>query len=386
VRIGITLQSLDPTWGGIGVYTRELVRHLLRRDREHEYVLLYPGFGSPRKLSGQYRRYRNVTEVETSGSRIPSGWYWDQVVVPGVAAGLGVDVLFNPFLSVPIRGRFAKVMVMHAVEYHTVPSAYDWRMYLRWSVLEKLILPAADRLISISRTMTDDIRRAVRYPIGKVRTVHHGVGPEFRPVDDEAALDAARETYRLPGSYVLFVGHLYPQKNFATLLRAFERIRREVDHDLVVVGRPRWKYEGDLRLIDTLGLGDRVHFLHYVPYEDLPAIYTLASCLAFPSLYEGFGLVQVEAMACGCPVVAARAGAIPEIAGDAALLFDPTSPDELAGALLRVIRDREAREALVERGRARAGAFTWDRCASETLRVLEEAARDRVRGRSRSRA
>lgn len=374
MRIGITLQSLDPTWGGIGIYTQEIVRALLALDRDDEFVLLYPGFGAPRKLFGQYRKYRNALEVETDGARIPSGWYWDQVVVPGVARRHGIDVLFNPFLSVPIRGRFGKVMIMHNVEYHTVPRVYDWKMYARWFLLEHGILPAADRVISISHVMTRDFRRAVRYPVDRVRTIYHGVSPRFRPVTDKTVLDAVREDYRLPESFVLFVGHLYPQKNFATLVRAFHRLRHRIDHALVVVGRPRWKYDTDLRLVDELDLRDRVEFLYQVPNDTLPAVYSLATCLVYPSLYESFGLVQLEAMACGCPVVGARAGAIPEVAGDAALLFEPTDPDDLAAAIHRVIVDAEARAALVQRGFARAAEFTWERCAAETLAVLREAA------------
>jgi glycosyltransferase involved in cell wall biosynthesis len=170
------------------------------------------------------------------------------------------------------------------------------------------------------------------------------------------------------------VGHLYPQKNFATFVKAFHRVAKEIPHDLVIVGRPRWKYEEDLNLIDHLGLQERMHFLYYVPHDDLPAIYNLARCFAFPSLYESFGLVQLEAMACGCPVVAAHSGAIPEIAGDAALLFDPHDPEDMAEALLKAISDQSIRQSLIAKGLARAKKFTWDRCAAETLQVFIELA------------
>ena len=151
MRIGITLQSMDQTWGGIGIYTEEIVSHLLKLDKKNEYVLIYPGFGAARKLYGRFsRKHKNATEVDTEFSRIPSGLFWDQVIVPKLGKSYGIDVLFNPFLSVPIWGRFKKVMIMHAVEYHTVPKVYDWKLYARWCFLEKIILPAADRVISIS--------------------------------------------------------------------------------------------------------------------------------------------------------------------------------------------------------------------------------------------
>jgi glycosyltransferase involved in cell wall biosynthesis len=375
MRIGVTLESFKLRWGGIRVYTEEIVKHLLKLDHENEYVLIYPSLDISCDLLGRYQReYKNVEEVEANSLRVPSGLYWDQVVVPKVARRYGIDVLFNPFLSVPILGRFKKVMIIHAVEYHTVPKVYNWKLYMRWYFIEKVLMPAADRVISISNVMTQDLRRSVRYPIENVRTIYHGVSEKFRVIQDEDELQDVKERYRLPDEFILFVGHIYPQKNFANLVKAFHLIAKEIPHDLVVVGSPRWKYRDDLRLVDELALRDRVHFRPDVPNDDLPAIYNLASCLVFPSLYECFGLVQLEAMACGCPVVGARTGAIPEISGGAAVLVDPQSPPEMAAFVLQVLRDEALRASLVARGLARAQEFSWERCATATLRVLEEVA------------
>jgi glycosyltransferase involved in cell wall biosynthesis len=373
MRIGITLESLDPSWGGIGIYTEEIVRHLLRVDPKNEYFLMYPGFGFPRKLVGRYRRYRNATEVETDYSRVPFGTYWDQVIVPGVAKHFGIEVVFNPFLSVPVRGKFKKVMVMHNIEYYTIPKVYDWKMYSRWFLLEKVILPAADRVISISQVMTSDFARVVKYPIEQVRTIYHGVSERFKILTDAEKLREAKEEYCLPDKFILFVGHLYPQKNFSVLARAFASVAKEFPHDLVIAGRPRWKYEEDLQMIANLGLASRVHLLHFVPNDDLPALYNQAACLVYPSLYESFGLVQLEAMACGCPVLGANSGAIPEIGGGASLLFDPHNSDELVGHIRNILSDPQLRQVYVEKGLHRAKQFTWEKCALETLRVLEEA-------------
>ena len=372
MRIGITLQSMDQTWGGIGVYTEEITKHLLMCDCNNEYILMYPGFGAPRKLFGQYRKYKNAIEVETEFSRIPLGSYWDQIVVPKIAGRYGIDVLFNPFLSIPVRGRFKKVMILHNVEYHTVPNVYDWKLYVRWFFLEKILLPSADRVISISNTMTQDLHHALSYPIENIRTIYHGVSGKFQAIQDMNKLQQAKEEYELPEKFILFVGHIYPQKNFGNLVRGLQLVSKKIPHDLVIVGRPRWKYEGDLRLIDSLGLRERIHFLYWVPNNDLPAIYNLASCFVYPSLYEAFGLAQLEAMACGCPVVAARAGAIPEVTGGAALLFDPHNPEEIGEAIVKTATDSDFRQSLIAKGLARAKDFTWDRCASETLQVLTE--------------
>jgi len=398
MKIGIMMQSCDESMGGIGVYTREVVRALLKIDDENAYVLIFPGFGRARRHRGELLGPKNVTEVETYFPRLPAflystralAWiprllkkvralvpvetYWDQVVVPRVARQYGADLLFNPHLTVPIRGRFRKVTVLHAVEYHTVPNVYGWRMYVWWFILERMIMPAADRLISISDLMTTDIRKHMSYPISRVRRVYHGVSDKFRVETDGARLARVRQQYALPERFVLFVGRLYPQKNFVTLAHAFALIKDRIPHRLVVAGQPRYKYKGELSILDELGIADRVDFLDHVPNDDLPMVYNLAECFVFPSLYEAFGLVLVEAMACGCPVVAANAAAIPEVAGGAALLFDPLDAQELADAILKIAFEPEVRRSLVERGLARAREFTWERTARETLQVFRELA------------
>jgi glycosyltransferase involved in cell wall biosynthesis len=374
MRIGILLQSLDETWGGIGIYTHEIVRALLQVDRSNEYILIYPRFGIAKTRRGQFRRHKNAIEVETEWSRVPFGTYWDQVVVPEVARKYGVDVLFNPFLTVPIRGRFGKVMIMHNVEYHTVPKVYDLIMYSWWFMLEKVIMRSADRVISISNVMTEDFRKHVKYPISQVRTIYHGVNTKFRIETDEARLAYARDQYELPDRFILFVGHLYPQKNFSTLARAFARLKDRIPHRLLVAGRPRWKFDTDLQLIQDLGIGSRVDFLHFVPNDDLPLIYNMADCFVYPSLYESFGLAQLEAMACGCPVIGANSGAIPEITAGTAMLFDPTSPEDLERAILTVVEDEAVRRDLVNRALVRVREFTWERTARETLDVFRELA------------
>ncbi|MEZ5290874.1 MAG: glycosyltransferase family 1 protein [Vicinamibacterales bacterium] len=374
MRIGVLLQSMNETVGGIGVYTQEIVRALLEVDTANEYVLIYPGFGPAQAWLGQFRRYRNARELVTGASRVPFETYWDQVVIPKVGDELGLDVVFNPHLSVPIRGRFGKVMVVHNVEYHTVPNVYNARMYTWWYLMEKFIMPAADRVISLSKVMTEDFRRHVKYPISQVRTIYHGVNAKFFARPDDAHLARIRADYDLPEHYLLFVGHLYPQKNFPVLVRALGQVKDEIPHTLLVAGRPRYKFEADLALIAELGLQDRVVFLNYVPNDDLPSLYRMADAFVYPSLYESFGLAQLEAMACDCPVIGANAGAIPEVTAGAALIFDPHSPDDLAQAIRRVTGDPAVRADLVAKGAVRVRDFTWERTARETLAVFQELA------------
>jgi len=200
------------------------------------------------------------------------------------------------------------------------------------------------------------------------------VSEKFKVETDCDRLAQTRAKYHLPERFILFVGRLYPQKNFATLARAFAIVKDQIPHRLIVAGQPRFKFEGELNLLRELGIGDRVNFLHYVPNDELPVIYNLADCFVYPSFYESFGLAQLEAMGCGCPVIGANAGAIPEVTGGAAMLFDPHSPQELSQAILKVTCEPEVRRNLVERGLARVREFTWDRTARETLAVFRELA------------
>jgi glycosyltransferase involved in cell wall biosynthesis len=396
MRIAIQVQSWDESVGGIGIYTQELVRSLLQVDCKNEYLLIYPGFGAACARRGQFGDHKNVIEIEAELSRlpleacctqlalrapcvvdklramVPLETYWDQVVIPRIAKQYAVDVLFNPQLTIPIRGRFGKVTVMHAVEYHTVPNVYTWRMYAWWFLLERFILPAADRLISLSNTMTEALREHVNYPTNQIRTIYHGVSDKFRVEADGDRLATARTRYNLARPFILFVGRLYPEKNFAVLAQAFAQLKDKIPHRLVVAGQPRYKFREDVNLLRRLEIEDRVDFLDYVPNDDLPMIYNLADCFVNPSLYEGFGLAQVEAMACGCPVIAADAGAIPEIIGQAAILFDPHSPQELSNAILKVTCESNTRQKLVDQGLMRAREFTWERTALATLEVFKE--------------
>jgi glycosyltransferase involved in cell wall biosynthesis len=372
MRVGITLRSHDPSWGGPGTYTIEIVKHLLRADPRNEYVLLYPRSAGVRRFLGQYQAQApRVLEVDT---RTRSGHYTDQVAVPRLARKLGIDLLFSPFTSLPIHGRFRKVMTIHGAERYTVPGVLSWRASLSWRLMETVTLWRADRVLAVSETMKRDFCQALGFPPERVSTTYLGVDPTFRPVADGERLRRVREHYQLPDDFLLFVGYLFPNKNFTNLLKGFHAIAGDIPHQLVVCGGRRWKYEADLALVDVLGLRDRVRFLNVVPLEDLVALYSLAACFVFPSLYESFGLAMVEAMACGCPVVASNTGALPEIARDAALFCDPRSPDDIGGTIRKLVGDPALRATYRAKGMARAREFTWERTARNTLQVFRELA------------
>jgi glycosyltransferase involved in cell wall biosynthesis len=236
----------------------------------------------------------------------------------------------------------------------------------------KAIMNAADRIITISHTMTETCSKATDIPASKFRTIYHGVGQEFRIIKDEEKLARIKQRYNLPDKFILFVGGIYPQKNFRTLVEAFHLIAGEVPHHLIVAGNTRWKYQDDLALIAERKLEKRIRLLGWVPPEDIPALYNMADCFVYPGLIEMFGLCLIEAMACGCPVIASASGALPEIGQDAPLYVDPKSPGDMQQTMLRLIAQPEVRQQCVDRGLERARDFSWEKCAVKTLQVFHE--------------
>jgi glycosyltransferase involved in cell wall biosynthesis len=371
MRIGIPMKSFDPSWGGPGTYTVELVNRMARGDVANEYVLVYPADVTERLHVAPGQPLKNVREIGTSRTR---GFLWDQFSLPAVCNRENIDILFSPFMSIPVRGGYRKVFTIHGAERYVVPDMLPADQRLKWLFMEKVLVGRADRLIVVSDTMARDFCAATGCPKEKVRSIHLGVSEDFRVIHDQAELERTRSTHTLPREFLLFVGRVFPNKNFGNLLRAFAGIAGRIPHKLVVVGGTRWKFKQDFDMLRQLGIEDRVIFLDFISREDLIRIYSLATCLLYPSYYESFGLVQLEAMACGCPVVAANTGALPEIAGDAAVFCNPNDPDDIGRATLLLTDNPAFRTLQIAKGLAKARTYSWDRCASETLALLRETA------------
>jgi glycosyltransferase involved in cell wall biosynthesis len=226
-----------------------------------------------------------------------------------------------------------------------------------------------------SHSARDQVARAYGIPTSRLRVIPEAAAPRFRPVP-EASRAPVLAKYGLRAPYVLFVGADVPRKNVPRLLEAYAIARRAAPAEvqLALVGPPRPATHAARRTIQRLSLGADVRRVETVPDADLPALYSAAICLAYPSLAEGFGLPVLEAMACGTPVLTSTCSAMPEVAGDAALLVDPQRADAIASGLVRLLSEPALRDELRSRGLARAGAFTWERAARATEAVYREAA------------
>ena len=294
------------------------------------------------------------------------------------------DLVFIPAHVMPLVCRPPAVVTVHDLGYERFPAAHPWsrRAYLRWSTRRHV--RRAAHLLADSAATRDDLVALYAADPDRVSVVHLAADPDLRPAGVEAVA-ALRARLGLPtdAPYLLHLGTLQPRKNLGRLLDAFARLTAEhPEARLVLAGMRGWSDSDLPARARRLGLEGRVHLPGYLPRGDLAALYSGAAGLALPSLYEGFGLTALEAMACGCPVACSDTSSLPEVVGEAALRFDPLDSAAIASALGRLLRDAGLRERLRQTGIARAAGFSWDRCAAESLAVLEACARSQARPRS----
>jgi glycosyltransferase involved in cell wall biosynthesis len=352
---------------GAGVYTYQLVRALTEADGDQRLIV----FARP-GLFDDLAALRRLHVVHADPPSRPGRLLWEQTALPLLLRRLRVDVLHSPHHHTPVAALgVQRVVTFQDVTFLLLPDRYPLTRRLYMEAVTRASARVADAVITPSQVVRRQVVQRLGVPAERVVVIPLAPGPQFAPAGEDA-MAAVRAKYELPGRYILSVGSLEPGKNRARLIQAYAEVgATEAGCPLVIAGQPGWKYSGDLQLVQALGLEGRVRFLGYVPDDDLPALYSGATLLAFPSLYEGFGLPVLEAMACGTPVVTSNVSGTAEAAGDAALLVDPRDAQALAEAMAWLLRDETLRRELRSRGLERAAQFTWQRTARDTLSVYE---------------
>lgn len=363
VGVDASRTTVQPRTGTEG-YSYHLIRELLALGASHRFRLY---FNAP-PVAGDFPV--GAAELRT----MPFPRLWTHLRLSLEMLTHPPDLLFVPAHVLPLAHPRRSVVTVHDLGYLYWPRAHPRKRWWYLHLSTRYNARAAKLVIADSAATHDDLVRHYGVPADKIRVVHLGHGPAHRPPSAEE-VRAVRARHGVVGDYVLTVGTLHPRKNLGRLFDAFALARAEsgVPCRLVVVGAAGWQAEEIHR--QAAELGADVQFLGYVPEAELPALLGGAMALAFPSLYEGFGLPALEAMACGTPVVASNTSSLPEVVGDAGLLVPPTDVAALSRALGAVLRDAGLRAELRARGLDRASRFTWRRCAAETLAVLEEAGR-----------
>jgi glycosyltransferase involved in cell wall biosynthesis len=351
---------------GVSHYTAQLLHALVKRGGHWRFAFLSsgaPACSIPENL------------LIPDGWRFPNRSLWVQLALPRIVARLKPQVCHFTNSIAPLSLSCPFAVTLYDMSLFLFPSLQPRRSL--WLV--RSILPAVARkaaaVITVSHSSKQDIIQVLKLPSEKVHVVHGAAADAFHRIEDSAALEIARRKYSLDAPFILAVSTLEPRKNLSRLVAAFCELRRRGRREqLVLAGQFGWRYGPLLRQIEASGCKNAIRLLNYVPGEDLPAIYNLARAVAFPSLYEGFGLPIVEAMACGIPVLTSRRSAMAEVGEGAALLVDPLRNEEIEEGLYRLLTDNSLREELSEAGFKRAKRFSWDRAADETLAVYQKIA------------
>ncbi len=363
MRIGVDAsRSVVPQRTGTEGYSWHLLQELPRLGAPHDLIYY---FNSPPPAGV----FPTGPHLHLCSIPMPRLWTharlaWEMVTRPP-------DLLFVPAHVLPWAHPRRSVVTVCDLGYLYYPQAHPLsrRLYLHWGTLYSA--RSATLVIAISEATRQDLIERYRIPPEKVRVVHLAADSSFHPDIEPERMQQVQARYTLQRPYFLFVGTVHPRKNLAGLLQAFQRVvaQHSGEVELLIAGKPGWQGEALLRQASGLP----VRALGYVPGTDLPPLMAGALALTFPSFFEGFGLPVLEAMACGTPVIAARASSLPEVVGDAGLLAGPHDSEEWAEAMLRVAEDTALRDVLRQRGLERAGRFSWQRCARETMAVIEEA-------------
>jgi len=365
MKIGIMLRHYEQQEGGVKVYTKKLLPLLFSYGARHHYVLIYQNS----KLLGTYAQYKNVEEVAVG---LPGTVTWDQLAVPWVARKKRLDLIFNPKFTIPFFTKAKTMFVLHGSEWFVIPEHFLKHDQWYFNLFVPLYCRHSDAFAAVSNAVKADVVKHTGVDARKVFPIHNGFDPDiFQPVRDPERLRAVRDKYKLPDRFILWCGQIESRKNIARLLRAFASIKDDVPHQLVLAGEQRWSTRAELQVMEDLHLQDRVYFPGWIQHGDLPAVYSLADLFAFPSLYEGFGIPLIEAMACGCPVVAADTCAAPEVLDGSGWLVDPLSVEDIAAGMKKVLLDSDLRAAMVAKGIERSKAFSWEQCAKQVLAVFD---------------
>jgi glycosyltransferase involved in cell wall biosynthesis len=372
MRICLDLSPAIHQKAGLGRYARTLAEHLLAQDRTNEYLAFAYGRFPPVALSAALRALPRAN--------VPlDARLWRMGVWLAYALGVSLDRMLphadlfhaTEHLLPPLKNA-KTVFTLHDLIFQLFP---EYHLPLnRWFLTNAMphFLRRADAIVAVSECTKRDAIRFYDLSPEKITVIYEGVNPALHPVDDPNLIAQARARFAKNQPFVLFVSTIEPRKNIPALVDALRVLRaRGLTHRLLIAGRKGWLYQGVFDHVKQTGMESAVDFLGYVPDDDLPGLFAACDAFVFPSLYEGFGLPPLEAMACGAPVVCSNTSSLPEVVGDAALLVNPHDVGDIAAAVERVITDATLRAELRARGLAQAANFSWERAARETIGIYK---------------
>lgn len=384
VAINAQLVSFAQSYrnAGISRYIYNLLEGLARQPGDDHYTVFVSrneaaaAAESPLGGTPQLR----LVPVSWPTSRPPQRIAWEQLALPEALQSRKIDVFHAPANVLPSRIPCASVLTVHDLAFYRYPQFFrpTRRLYQRWFVRSSV--GRATRIVAVSESTKHDLEESLSAPTERIDVIYPGIAPDFQPIRDKERLAAFRAAHSLPERYLLFLGTLEPRKNLIGLVEAYALLRQQHEDTpiLVLAGAKGWYYEELFERVKALNVQDSITFAGYVAREEQPLWYSGAEAFVYPSLYEGFGIPVVEALACGVPTVTSNVSSLPEAAGTLALTVDPTDRSAMAQAMRHILTDQTLRERTLVEGPMWAGRFTIDNMAqkySETYHKAAERAR-----------
>jgi glycosyltransferase involved in cell wall biosynthesis len=383
MRIGINALFLQKPTTGMGQHLLHLLEGLDSLDeKDQRYVLLAPRFRraytvQAPQLSDRFREVEAVSQLARLGDNVEQVW-WEQAGIVRAGMRERIDLLHSPYWSNPLWSPWPTVVTVHDVIQFVLPE-YAWRKISRmYFGLVSRGARRADAIITVSECSKEDIVRILGVDSERIHVIGNAVDKSLYPVRDAWLLASVRERYGIRPRFILYFGGFDLRKNVPRLIEAYGRLPQHVrrEYQLVISGRYQHLghplYPDPRETVQRLGLQDEVIFTGQVREVDKAPLFSAATIFAFPSLYEGFGMPVLEAMACGTPVLTSNRSALPEVAGDAGLLVDPYDTDAICRGMAELLESEDLRHELARRGLERARHFTWNQVAEQTVRVYRE--------------
>jgi glycosyltransferase involved in cell wall biosynthesis len=366
LRIAIDARKLRDY--GIGTYVRSLLKHLSRIDQTTDYVVLCRDWDL-QILKELCPRFRHVPESS------PGYSIREQITVPRDLHRERANLFHAPHYVLPALTPCRSVVTIHDCIHLKFPQYLPSRLgytYARGSLW--MATHRSSAIMTVSEASKRDILEYYRVPSDKIQVIYNGIDERFSQVPDAEDVRKVRERYQLDGPFVLYAGNVKPHKNLERLIEAFYILRRGPFEDvkLVIIGDEISKYAALRHAVHRYKLHKYVRFLGFVPHRTLAVLYRLADVFVFPSLYEGFGLPPLEAMASGTPVITSNVSSLPEVVGDAAVLIDPLQPESIADAMRQVLTDSDLRQRLHQMGLERASHFSWERSIARVREIYSQ--------------
>lgn len=373
VGLDATALPLQPV--GAGNYTIQLIRALASMESDLDLVVFAPSHGQGLVDVPEHDRFHWILTPDLKPAQ---RLVWEQTGFPRLIRQESIDLLHSLHYTRPLSLSCASVVTFHDMTFFLFPKLHTLSKRLFFPAAIRHSARTADAIIAVSESTRQDAIRLLNLDPAFIHTVPLGVNINFRPYPGSPNLATTQQRYQLPDHFILYVGMLEPRKNLPLLLRAYRRVLDQGQAPpLVLAGRMGWGVDAIHSIISDLDLAKQIYFPGYIPPEDLPFVYNLADLFVYPSLYEGFGLPPLEALACGTPVITSAVSSMPANMGDAAILVPPSDELALSAAIRKVLTSTDLRQKLAVKGPLQAAKFKWETTAHQTLEIYQQVLQSR---------